>query len=546
MGEPMKAEPTRANTLAGIIFDSCRQWPDKVAIKFPQFQWSFSELADQAMAVARGLRAIGVGRGDHVGILLPNGGDFVRSFFGVALASAVGVTLNVRYRRSDLSYVIAKSKIRVLILSAEYRAHFNFEELMADLLSEGKFPLLEKVVVLGTDEAGSFIAESEFNKQGSTVSVASLQDEACRVSLRDPCSMLFTSGTTAFPKGCVLSHEAVVRTAAAWSHYGIDMGETDTIWIPNPLFHIGALTTLVASIACGSRFMSLPYYDPDLAVDMLSKEEVTIFFPVFDTVAMPMLDHPKANQLKMSKVRYCFTIGNPMNIERMKKFLPDVQHINVYGMTETCGWCIFNLDMSEKGGPFGGGFSIPGVDFKLRYLDSAGGGNEPRIGEICIRSWCTLTEYYEEPEATANAIDADGWFHTGDIGWVGADGRLHFHGRLGEMLKVGGENVAPMELEVLIGSHEAVRHVAIVGVPDARLGQVPAAFIEVKPGASFDEKQVLEFCKDQVARFKLPRHVRFVQASEWPMSATKIRKEDLRKQLTAELEAAKPKEVGIK
>lgn len=534
----MTAEPTRANTLAGVLLDSCRQWPDKVAIKFPGFQWSYSDLAQEAMEIARGLKSIGVRRGDHVGILLPNGADFVRSFFGVALASAVGVTLNVRYRRSDLSYVIAKSNIRVLILSAEYRAHFNFEELVADLLQEGKFPLLEKVVVLGTDEAGSFIAESAFRKSGSDVSIDALQAEACRVSLRDPCSMLFTSGTTAFPKGCVLSHEAVVRTAAAWTRYGIHMTESDTIWIPNPLFHIGALTTLVASVACGSRFMSLPYFDADLAVDMLCQEEVTVFFPVFDTVAMPILDHPRASELKMDKVRYCFTIGNPMNIERMKAYLPDVQHINVYGMTETSGWCIFNLDMSEKGGPFGGGFSIPGVEFKLRYLDSAGTGGEQRIGEICIRSWCTLTEYYEEPEATAKAIDADGWFHTGDIGWVGEDGRLHFHGRLGEMLKVGGENVAPMELEVLIGSHEAVRHVAVVGVPDARLGQVPAAFIELKPGASFDAAQVIEFCRDQVARFKLPRHVRFVQASEWPMSATKIRKEDLRKQLAAELDAS--------
>lgn len=532
----MDAGPTRTNTLAGILFDSSRQWPEKTAIKFPEFQWSFRELEREAMEIAKGLRALGIRKGDHVGLLLPNGADFVRSFFGVALASAVGVTLNIRYRRSDLSYVIAKSKIQVLVLSADIRSHFDFEQMLAEMLREEKFPHLRHIVVLGADDAGSFMPEPEFLGQAAGVPVEDVVAEACLVSLSDPCTFLFTSGTTAFPKGCVLSHEAVVRTAIAWSRYGVDMKETDTIWIPNPLFHIGALTTLVAAVATGARFMSLPHFNPDWAVDMLSKEEVTIFFPVFDAVAMPILDHPNAHELKTSQIRYCFTIGNPMNIERMKAFLPDAKHINVYGSTETSGWCIFNHDMSEIGGPFGGGVPIPGVEFKLRYLDGGGAENEKRVGEICIRSWCTLTEYYEQPDATAKAIDAEGWFHTGDIGWVDENGALRFHGRLGEMLKVGGENMSPLELEELIGSHDAVRYVAVVGVTDARLGQVPVAFIELHPGCVMDEAELLRFCSPRIARFKLPRHVRFVNAAEWPMSATKIRKEDLRKRIMAELE----------
>jgi len=527
--------PIPAQTLAGLLLESALKWSDRVAIKFPGFAWTYGQLAGEALEVAKCLRGLGVGRGDHVGLLLPNGPDFLRAYFGVALASAVSTTLNVRYRQADLTYVIAKSNIRILVLSASHRDYFDFEGLVSALIQEGRFPKLEKVVVLGATDAGPFITEAHAAASAKNISADAITKDLCCVSVKDPCSMLFTSGTTARAKACVLSHEAIVRTASSWSQYGVRISEYDKVWNPNPLFHIGALTTLVASISRGACFLSMPYFDADMAVDMLSSEDVSVFFPVFDSLAMAILDHRQSATVRTERIRYCFTIGNPTNIERMKAWLPQAHHFNVYGQTETSGWCIFNHNMAAPGGPAAGGYPIPGVEMKLGEVPTATTQQGHSLGEICIRSWCTMTEYYEDPQATARAIDKDGWLHTGDLGWLGDDGSLNFHGRLGEMLKVGGENVAPAELEELIGSHEAVRTAVVVGVMDPRLGEVPAAFIELNPGFELEEKEVFDFCNRQVARFKVPRYVRFVTSNEWPMSATKIQKFELRARLEREV-----------
>jgi len=520
-------------TLAGVILASAARWPEKVACRFPETELTYGELERDALTIAQGLRALGVRPGDHVGLLLPNGTDFIRSYFGVALASAVVVPFNTRYRRNDLSYVIAKSDVKVLILSAESRSHFDFEGLIRDLRSTDAFSMLQHVVVLSSDEAGDFISERVFRDGAAREPVEAVLKSASLVRLDSPCALLFSSGTTAFPKGCLLSHETIVRGALTWGEGLIGMNERDSVWIPNPLFHIGALTTLTASVATGARFMSLPYFDADMAVDMLSTNAATLFFPVFEAVAMPVIDHPHADRVRFEDVRYAFTLGSPVNVDRVRRAIPHARHLNVYGSTETSGFCIFNLDTREA--PSSCGLPMPGVELKIVPFQDAGAAEDTKIGEMCIRSWCTLTEYYKDPAANETAFDSEGWFHTGDAGWVDDQGRVYFSGRKGEFLKVGGENVSPREIEMHIGSHEAVRQVAVIGIPDSRMGEVPAAYVELRSGFCLEETDLLAFCRDSIARFKQPRHIRFVDTADWPMSATKIKKSELRERLIAEL-----------
>jgi fatty-acyl-CoA synthase len=475
---------------------------------------------------------------DHVAILLPNGPDFLRGFFGAALAGAVVIPLNVRYRKADLAYALEQSDARVLVISRQHREHFDFEPLVGEITAEGGAPALERVVVLGAESSERFVDEGALHTAGTSISEEAVLARARTASLRQPGIMLYTSGTTSTPKAAVLSHEAVVRTALAWGRDSLGMSAEDSIWIPNPLFHIGALSTLIASIGSGSHFLSMPYFEPDGAVKMLSEDAVTLFFPVFDAVALPIIEHRDASKLRFENVRKAFVIGHPANVARVKQALPGVRFMNVYGMTETSGWCVMNYDDAGEFDPQAGGAPLPGVEVRVRDLEGGRDAAVDELGRLQVRSWCTVSEYYKDANASADAIDAEGWFDTGDLGVRLADGTVRWRGRSGERIRVGGENVAPMEIERHLATHASVRQCAVVGVPDARLGEVPAAFVELYHGSDASEAQIIEHFVGAVARFKVPRYVRFVAAGEWPMSTTKIRKSELRERLIGELDSS--------
>lgn len=529
-------------TIGGLVLAGARDWPDATAIAFPEFAWTFADLEREALAVAKGLRAIGVRPGDHVGLVLPNGAHYVAALFGAAMTGATVVPLNTRYRRADLLYALEHSDVSVLLLSRTYREYFDFEGLVREIQAEHPLPRLREVVVLGTDEAGDLLAGAELLSVGAGISDAEMREVVAGIGNREIGLMLYTSGTTAFPKGCLLSHEAMVRCAAVWGQHSIGLGPGESIWIPNPLFHIGALSSMLASVAAGSTFHSLSYFDADAAVRTLSEVAVTAFFPVFDAIAMPILEHPDAAKLRFENVRFSFCTGNPRNVALVREAVPHAEHLNTYGMTETSGWCCLNFDSSEPLGPLPGGVPLPGVDLQVRTETGAAGIGE--LGVIHVRSWCTISGYYKDAVATAAALDAEGWFRTGDIGFLREDGSVRFQGRAGDMIKVGGENVAAVEVETFLAGHPAVRLVAVVGVPDSRLGTVPAAFLELYPGQSLTEDELHAYCAGAIARFKIPRHFRFVTADGWPMSTTKIRKTDLRDQMAHELGLAAAEHAG--
>ncbi|MEM6810829.1 MAG: AMP-binding protein, partial [Pseudomonadota bacterium] len=286
--------------------------------------------------------------------------------------------------------------------------------------------------------------------------------------------------------------------------------------------------------------LTMSHFDAGVALKMLEVERASVTYPCFITIMSDLINHPDFEKTDLSAVRLMnsnFAVQPPGIAEAMQKAMPNTIQVGTFGMTETAGTvCTSELDapldrrISRLGTP------LPGME--VRIVDADTGEDLPNgeRGEILVRGYSLFEYYYKDPEKTAEALDSDGWYHTGDVGSLDDDGSIMFYGRTKDMLKVGGENVAAAEIESFLARHDAVKMAQVVGVPDARLGEVAAAFIELMPGASVEGQELMEFCKGEIASFKVPRYVRFV--TEWPMSTSKIQKFKLKDQLTRELEAA--------
>jgi fatty-acyl-CoA synthase/long-chain acyl-CoA synthetase len=354
------------------------------------------------------------------------------------------------------------------------------------------------------------------------------------VHLRDAASLLYTSGTTARPKGCVLSYEALVRTGIARLEERRLDQEHFVVWTPCPLFHGGALLPLIGSIATESTYVTTGQFDAGEALSLLEGERVTNAVPLFPAFTDALLDHPAFSTTDLSSLRDILTTGTPRGVLRAQAAFAPAKLLSAYGMTELCAVASSSpIDEPEDERLVWSGRPFEGIEIKVVDPDTGADLPHGQIGELVARGYCVFDGYHKDPAAV---LDQDGWFHTGDMGIAHPDGRVAFRGRYKDMLKVGGENVSALEVETFLGRHEAVRRVEVVGAPDPRLDQVVAAFIELEPGASATESELIGFCTGRIARFKTPRYVWFMKAEEWPMSATKVDKVALRQRVLRQLE----------
>jgi fatty-acyl-CoA synthase/long-chain acyl-CoA synthetase len=289
----------------------------------------------------------------------------------------------------------------------------------------------------------------------------------------------------------------------------------------------------------GDTFMTMTHFDPGVALEQIESERATTLWPLFPAFTQALIEHPRFEHVDVSRVRQLPTVGPPQALRAVQEAFPDARVLNAFGMTEASA--IITLpehgdDLAQRtewcGAPF------RGIEIAIADPDSGEHLDPHEMGEILVRGYCILEGYYRDPQKTAEALDEEGWLHTGDLGLTDADGRVAFRGRLKDMLKVGGENVAAVEIEAFVRTHAAVRHVEVVGAPDARLDEVPVAFVETYSGHEVTERELIAHCADRIARYKVPRHVRFVEPGEWPMSATKVDKNALRTRIRTELVAS--------
>ncbi len=537
----------QATTLGDLLLIAADRYPDTAAVVLPDKRITYRELAERAIHRARVLRALGVEPGDHVGLLLPTSMDFVETMFGIAMLGAVTVPINARYMPPELAYVIDNADLVTVLTTDEFDDAVNFVERLHAALPELKkaddptqlaltaAPKLRNVVVFGDTEADGTLTGAAFDAMAANTDEDEVHLRRLQTRLGGTCLILYTSGTTANPKGCMISHEAMVRNSMALANR-YALGASDSFWSPLPMFHIAAILPLAASTARGSTYVTTPHFKAGEALRMLEAENVTCTYPCFWTIMGDLINHEDFEKADLSKIRLMnanFAVQPTVVGETMEKAMPDTVYVGTFGMTETAGTVTTSaLDDSREQRFTRLGRPLAGLEIRAVGED----GNDVATGErgeAWIRGYSLFDRYYKAPDKTAEALDADGWFHSGDLISIDPEGQVMFHGRIKDMLKVGGENVAAVEIEAHLQKHEAVKLAQVVGIPDARLQEVPAAFVEFNEGHEATEEELIAFCKGKIAGFKVPRHVRTV--TEWPQSSTKIQKFRLRDQIVAEL-----------
>jgi fatty-acyl-CoA synthase len=531
-------------TPVGDLLDRAASRTERDAIVFPDTRATYPDLAELTTRAARSLYGLGVRGGDKVGILMHNCLDFVTVLLGASRLGAVVVPVNGRFKSHELSHVLAHADIKVLFTARGPEVATDYPTLLNEVfpslgsqdgagLQLPEAPMLRHIVDLDGRRPG-LLSRTEFEARAADVAPETVQTLQERVRIRDVALLMYTSGTTAKPKGCLLSHEALVRHAANVGRSRFFLTEEDRYWDPLPLFHIGGIVPMLSCFYVTATFVHAGHFDPDVALRQLEQERCTVAYPAFETLWLQILNHPQFDSTDLSSLRLIQNIATPERLIYLQSRLPTAIEVSSYGATE----CSSNLtlplpDDSDEVRMHTLGHPLPGIELKI--IDPESGHERPtgEVGELCFRGYSRFEGYYKDPDLTASVIDADGWFHSADLGAVDHEGRFVYAGRLKDMLKVGGENVSALEVEDFLSRHDAIDIVQVVSAPDGRYGEVPAAFVQLKPGMQLDEVELVDFCRGRIASYKIPRYVRMI--SEWPMSGTKIQKFVLREQLEAEL-----------
>jgi fatty-acyl-CoA synthase len=514
----------------------------------PGVRLTYPQLSALTDRVAASLLGLGVRRGDKVAILMPNTIDYVTALIASAKLGAIAVPINGRFKVHECSHVVGHSDARILLTAADpngtdYPALIGevFPELRnhtaSDELELTAAPLLRHIVDLSGVASSSFLDRADFERAGEGIDAEEVKVMQRRVRVRDVALLVYTSGTTARPKGCLLTHEAVTRHGENIARTRFFLTEADSFWDPLPLFHCGGIVPMFGCFAVGAKFCHAGFFEPKAALAMMERERCTVLYPTFEPIWCAVLDHPDFASTDLSAVRLIQNVAAPARMAQFEARMPFARQMPSYGSTE----CAANLTIPLPDDPYEVrmetlGRPIEGLEVRVIDPDTGTPVDAGEMGELCWRGYCSFEGYYKDEEATAAAFDADGWFHSGDRASIDPAGNLVYGGRLKDMLKVGGENVAAIEIEGYLVRHPAVAIAQVVGVPDARYDEVPAAFVQLAPGKTLTESELVEFCVGAIATYKVPRYVRFV--TEWPMSGTKVKKFVLKDRLSSELAAA--------
>jgi fatty-acyl-CoA synthase len=521
---------------------AARRWGPREALAFKGRRWTFAEQSARVDAMAKGLLAFGISPGDKVALWMVNRPEWIDAMFAVMKIGAVLVPVNARFRTEDAAYVLGQSDAAAVIL-AERSGPVDYLAMMREVVPglranrgpDPRFPALRHVVVLSERSHPGVAGLSEVLDRGSRVTDEALRERAHQVDPEAPAFILYTSGTTGFPKGAVHNHR-IIRNAA---DHGDRMGVTanDVILMYLPLFHaFGFIEGPLMSMVTGARQVLTDTFEGGECLDLIAREKVTLVHG-FDTHFKELLGAQERTPRDVSSVRsgICGTgmsSSIPIAREARRTF---GNLMSGFGMSEVGIGVTFSfLDSTEEQCVEANGY--PGMGYEVRIVDPETGAEQPESvpGEILVRGYMVMQGYYKKPAETARAIDEDGWFHTGDMGLMRPDGHMRFLGRYKDMLKIGGENVDPMEVEAFLMSHPAINLAAVVGLPDARLFEVAVAFVLLEAGHTLTEREVIEHCRGRVASFKIPRHVVFVE--EFPMTSSgKIQKVKLRERARSEL-----------
>jgi HIP---CoA ligase len=492
---------THSETIPAALDRAAEQFSDSEAVVDGDLRLTFTQLREHARVVARALIGSGVEPGDRVALWAPNSAAWIIASFGVYAAGAVLVPLNTRYRGDEAGHILRTSGARILITVTDFM-DTSYPDLLQHV--DGLEALAETIVMSGATPQGS-TEWATFLARADQVSDETVDARCAAIGADDISDIIFTSGTTGAPKGAMLAHGASIRTYRAWSEL-VDLREGDRYLVVYPFFHTAGLKSgVLACVLQGATLHPHPVFDVPVVLAAVAAERITML-PGPPTVFQTILNHPAFDTFDLSSVRSAVTGAAVVPVEvirQMREVLKIRTVVTGYGMTETTGtisMCRFDDAVETIATTVGR--PLPGVE--VRVIDDNGTDVEPGSpGEFVVRGFNIMRGYFNDPEGTAAAI-VDGWLRTGDIGYIGTDGNLRITDRKKDMFIVGGFNAYPAEIEAVLLGHPAVAQVAVVGVPDQRMGEIGIAFVVPRPGDA-DPAKILAWAHERLARFKLSK-----------------------------------------
>jgi len=530
-------------TIGRALRHTARRFPDGEALVFSQAgqRATWAEYDRRVDEVALGLLAVGIEAGDHVAIWSTNHPEWVLLHLATARIGAVLVTVNPAYRSHELAHALLQSDSRALFLIDRFKSSDYFEMITEavpelahsapDELRSDDFPELRRVVSLVDRPGPGMIAWNDMLERGRRVDRGVLERRAAELDPGDPINLQYTSGTTGFPKGVLLSHRNLLLNATRVGHCQ-RLTEDDRVCVPVPFYHCFGcvIGTLCCMVHGATMLVPAEYFDAEATLDCLEAESATAVYGV-PTMFIALLEDETFPGRELGALRTGVMAGSPCPVEvmnRVREQLGADEITIAYGLTEASPAVTqtltddpVELRVSTVGRP------IPGVEVKVADPHTGEELPDGEAGELCCRGHNVMIGYYEMPDATAEAIDADGWLHSGDLAVRRPDGYLRITGRLKDMIIRGGENIYPREIEEFLYGHPDIEDVQVVGVPDPRLGEEVCAFVRPRRGTSLTPEEIRDFCRDRLAHFKVPRYVELVE--EFPMTVTgKVQKFKLR------------------
>ncbi|MEK6303308.1 MAG: AMP-binding protein [Acidobacteriota bacterium] len=546
------------NLTIGELFDrQCAAIPDKEALvyNYPEIgidlRLSYRQYHHEVTRLAKGLLALGIQKGEHVAVWATNIPEWVMLEIALAKIGAVLVTVNTNYRSAEIEYVLRQGDVATLFMIEGFRGNSYVDSMyriapelksLADPIRERlqseSLPELKRVILIGSKEQPGMVSYSQVTLLGEDVKDEFLHAKQSSLDPHDVIQMQYTSGTTGFPKGVMLTHHGILNQ----THVTCSIAElrpSERYVTAMPYFHIsGSVGAIMFSLYLGCTLIPLIWFDPEKELTLLHNEKATFSFNV-PTMLVAMLNHPRflAGEFNLSSLREIITGATPVPVVLMEqvKAKMGASCTIVFGLTESTGAVTetiqsdsFELKSSTVGIP------LPHMDMKIADPVTAAPVGLGESGELMARGFLVMKGYYNMPEMTAEAIDAEGWLHTGDLATMNAEGYVNIVGRVKDMIIRGGENIYPAEIESFLMRHPKISEAQVVGVPDSFMGEEVAALIRLKVDEMADEAEITTYCRDGISRHKVPKYVQFV--TSFPLTASgKVKKFELREQLIKEL-----------
>jgi fatty-acyl-CoA synthase len=529
-------------TIGAMLERQVNQFGSKEAVVYAKenVRYTFSEFNSEVNSVAKSLLDLGVAKGEHVAVWATNVPEWLLLQFATAKIGAVLVTVNTNYQSTELEYVLKQSDATHLFIidgfkGTSYPKAFLDLKKSGDQVVNGKcafhdLPYLKHAIYIGSDPHPSFMSWSEFIQCGKSKSEEELDIRKKELDPDDVINMQYTSGTTGFPKGVMLTHYNILNNGYQIGQC-MKLTEEDRLCIPVPFFHcFGCVLGTLAAFSAGATIVPIVEFEPNLVLKTVEQEKCTALHGV-PTMFIAELNLPEFDTFDLRSLRTGIMAGSPCPIEVMKNVINkmNMEEITIaYGQTESSPV----ITQTRTYDPIeyrvnSVGQALPGVEVKIIDPLTSKEVQENQIGELCTRGYHVMKGYYHMPDATKQVIDQDGWLHTGDLAKMNESGYVQITGRLKDMIIRGGENVYPREIEEFLYTHPAVQDVQVIGVPDEKYGEIVVACIQLKENETITPADILHFCEGKIAKYKIPSHIFFVD--DYPMTASgKIQKYKLR------------------